>query len=100
MFGQIENHHTKNHRITPKSASVKYTGEIWTKNNGILMEILHLASASTLITPFLEETKTATLLNYEPTLSPRDPNFDSWYKDYQAKMSKTQRAPGGSEPGE
>jgi len=64
------------------------------------MEFLHLGRALDIITPFFKKTQLASLRNIEPTLSPRDPNFDSWYKDYQAKMSKTQRAPGGSEPGE
>lgn len=100
LFGQLEAIHKKSPELTPKSAAIKYTGQSWTNDNAILMEFLHLATSSGIISQFIAKTKSAAIFKREPTLSPRDPNFDSWYKDYQAKMSKTQRAPGGSEPGE
>ena len=100
LFGQLESIHKNAYELTPKATAIKYTGQPWTTDNAILMEFLHLASSSNLISSFIAETKSAAILKYEPTLSPRDPNFDSWYEGYKAQMNKTQRAPGGSEPGE
>lgn len=68
--------------------------------NGTLMKFLHLGIAANAITFFFAEDKSVRKVGITPTLSPRDPNFGDWYDDYQAKMNKTQRAPGGSEPGE
>ncbi len=101
LFGQLEDVHKRTFRVSPQSASIRYDGTVWTKDNGLLMEFLYLGRASDVNTPFFKKAQLASISStLVPTLSPKDPNFDTWYKDYQAKMNRTQRAPGGFEPGE
>ncbi|MCD8047451.1 MAG: hypothetical protein LUD80_02555 [Clostridiales bacterium] len=68
--------------ITPKSSSQKYTGEVWTRNNGIIMEFLFLGNAIGLITPFDKRHNNAAFVPTHPTLSPNDPNFPEWWKEH------------------
>lgn len=100
LFGQLEDVHKRTYYVSPKSSSLTYNGTIWTKDTGILMKFLHLGRALDIISPFFKDPQQASLRNIEPTLSPRDPNFDAWYKNYQIKMNKTQRAPSGMEYGD
>ena len=46
--------------------------------------------------PFDKISDSASLIDLEPTLSPKDPKFAEWYKGYEAKMKKAE----GPEPDE
>lgn len=55
------------------------------------MEFLHLGDAIALYNPFSADSKTTNFIQkIEPTLSPKDPKFTEWYKDYEIKMKNAE----------
>lgn len=91
LFGQLQIVHDGEVYITPSSVSKKYTGEIWTKDSGIIMQFLHLGSAIGNIPQFDASKNNSAILGFRnKTLSPYDPNFAEWYKGYEAKMKKAE----------
>lgn len=90
LYGQLERVHDNLHTIYSTSGSKKYTHENWTTNSGTLMKLLHLGRAAGIMYHFNATSNSAALVDIEPTLSPRDPNFDEWYKGYEAKMKKAE----------
>lgn len=92
LFGQLKIVHDGETYITPSSVSKKYTGEIWTNDSGIIMQFLHLGSAVGNIPQFDATKNNSAILGFRnKTLSPYDPNFAEWYKDYETKMKKADR---------
>ncbi|MCD7753355.1 MAG: hypothetical protein LUH41_02255 [Clostridiales bacterium] len=93
LYGQVASWHQKNliTTITPKSSSQKYTGEVWTRNNGIIMEFLFLGNAIGLITPFNKKYNNAAFVPTHPTLSPNDPNFPEWWKEHKSEWEERKR---------
>ncbi|MCD7734303.1 MAG: hypothetical protein LUH48_04080 [Clostridiales bacterium] len=81
LYGQVASW-DQDARLTPKSVSKKYTGEVWTRNSGIIMEFLYLGNAIGIVTPFNKETQYAAHICTDPTLSPNDPNFPEWWKEH------------------
>lgn len=74
----------------------KYDGTIWTDNQTSALLLLHLGMAcgasSRMAPPQRSMYLSSDLL---PTLSPKDPNFEEWYKRYKQKFLKKS---GGQEP--
>lgn len=68
------------------------------KTIGILLEFLHLGNAIEIMTPFDAINKKATVLRIKPTLSPRDPNFQSWWAQHKSEWETPKRD--GQEPGD
>ncbi|MCD8381932.1 MAG: hypothetical protein LUC30_03315 [Clostridiales bacterium] len=84
-------HYYREENVTPKTISQKYNGEIWTRNNGIIMELLHLARAIDELSPFNKATQDAILLIMKTTLSPNDPNFPEWWKEHKSEWEDRKR---------
>ncbi|MCD7753071.1 MAG: hypothetical protein LUH41_00760 [Clostridiales bacterium] len=93
LYGQIASSHQKDliTTITPKSSSQKYTGEVWTRNNGIIMEFLYLGNAIGIVTPFDKETQDAGRVLTDPTLSPNDPKFPEWWAKHKIAWEDRKR---------
>lgn len=94
LYGQLLTTHddsnTINTSTTAKSNVMKkYTGEIWTTNKGILMQLFHLGLASGLIYYFLPMSDSVIAssftCNIRPTLSPKDPNFLAWWEEHKSE---------------
>lgn len=63
---------------------------------GIIMELLHLGVATGSISPFLADSKTAALIAYKHTLSPKDPNFPAWWEEHKSEWEEQKKE--GQEP--
>ncbi|MCD7881235.1 MAG: hypothetical protein LUG47_06185 [Clostridiales bacterium] len=94
LYGQIASSH-QNDLITPpitsKSSSQKYTGEVWTRNNGIIMEFLLLGRAIGIVSPFNKKTQDAAFVSPHPTLSPNDPKFPEWWAKHKIAWEDRKR---------
>lgn len=81
LFGQLKCIREGNLHIGPFDAQIKYTNEVWTKENRILIQFLHLGCASRALAPFYASDKKADLLAFVPTISPKDPRFTEWFEN-------------------
>lgn len=97
ILGQLlDVHQGPNNIITINSLFKKYNGELWTTDGVTLIKLIHLALANSSIDYFVPPNNESTFLEIiEPTLSPKDPNFQSWYEQNKAKILKKK---GGQEP--
>ena len=98
ILGQLENVHSMKQPILhPVDFFKKYTGEKWTDDNVTVMKLIHLALATGAISQFsAKEDITRTIISrVQPTLSPKDPNFQEWYDKNKTKILKKT---GGQEP--
>ncbi|MCD8381349.1 MAG: hypothetical protein LUC30_00310 [Clostridiales bacterium] len=93
LYGQVASWHQKSMTttLTPKSVSHKYTGEVWTRNNGIIMEFLFLGNAIGIITPFNKIYNNAAFVPTHPTLSPNDPKFPEWWAKHKIAWEDRKR---------
>lgn len=68
------------------------------------MEFLHLGNAVKILGPFSSLAKKAPLLTIKPTLSPKDPNFPTWWEEHKAEWEAPKKeapeGPAGQEPGD
>ncbi|MBR3881997.1 MAG: hypothetical protein IKJ36_01875 [Clostridia bacterium] len=90
ILGQLlDVHQGPNNIITINSLFKKYNGELWTTDGVTLIKLIHLALANSSIDYFVPPNNESTFLSIiEPTLSPKDPNFEEWYKGYKQKILK------------
>ena len=80
----------------------KYTGEIWTTNNGKLMQLFHLGVASNIIYPFIpmkDSGVSSFACNLRPTFSPKDPNFPAWWEAHKGEWERQRRRDSKPEQG-
>ncbi|MCD7734813.1 MAG: hypothetical protein LUH48_06775 [Clostridiales bacterium] len=89
LYGQLYAWHhlpqDQDYVLTPSSVSKKYTGELWSRNSGILAEFLYLGRAINTITPFIKESGSVMFLHFHDTLSPNDPKFPEWWKEHKSE---------------
>lgn len=83
LYGQLLEKHINGCEINLSEVGVKYDNSIWTKDNGIILQFLHLGRATVSILPFNPHSKsTRTSPFVKPTLSPKDPDFPEWWEIY------------------
>ena len=89
LLGQLRHVHEKDTRMTPVSASIRYNGETWSKNNGIILELFYLGEAIKVVSPFnFLDKKAAVAPSVKPTLSPKDPNFPAWWEAHKGEWEE------------
>lgn len=88
LFGQLQIIHENKKIAMPSEFSKKYTGEEWTKNNGVLLELLHLGASCPLMMAFLAKDNRASLYHIPITLSPKDPNFPAWWAEHKSEWEE------------
>ena len=91
LYGQLLTAHNGSNTISATgkvSATMTYTGKIWTTNNGILQMFFHLGLASDTIYPFSVNHNSAFPRKIRPTLSPKDPNFATWWEEHKSEWEK------------
>lgn len=96
LYGQLASIHREQPFFFVINSIQKYDGTIWTDDQTSALLLLHLGMAcgasSRMAPPQRSIYLSSDLL---PTLSPKDPNFEEWYKEYKQKILKKS---GGQEP--
>ena len=96
LFGQLQSIHERLHVLDLKDILKKYNGTFWSKEKTTPVYLLHLAIAAGLILPPQSTSKQCLIMQeIYPTISPNDPNFQSWYEQNKSKILKKK---GGQEP--
>ena len=86
LMGQLNSVHHGSRGITAKESIYKYDGEKWTSETVTIMMLYHLARAIDCISPFVKESNRAmTEPVVKPTLSPKDPNFPTWWEAHKGE---------------
>ncbi|MCD7882040.1 MAG: hypothetical protein LUG47_10365 [Clostridiales bacterium] len=89
LYGQLYAWHhlpqDQDYVLTPGSVSKKYTGELWSRNSGILAEFLYLGRAIYTITPFIKESGSVMFIHFHNPLSPNDPKFPEWWAKHKSE---------------
>jgi hypothetical protein len=85
LYGQLSVIHNGLFSVTFDTVQIKYDGTQWTKNNGIIMEFFHLGVAANIMSPFSANSQCAGFIKIEPTLSPKDPNFPTWWEEHKSE---------------
>ena len=86
LIGQLNSVHHGSREITAKESIYKYDGEKWTSETVTIMMLYHLARAIDCISPFVKESNRAmTEPVVKPTLSPKDPNFPTWWEAHKGE---------------
>lgn len=96
LYGQLKRIHEGLFSINSDNGRIKYDETQWTKNNGILMEFLHLGVGAYIMTPFMAKGQKAGLIEIKPTLSPKDPNFPAWWEEHKSEWEEPKKE--GKEP--
>ena len=85
LLGQIKAFHVDTDTFALQEGFMRYDGTIWTKDYEVLFKMYSLGIASVSISDFalykdiIGAVKSSKCV---PTLSPRDPNFETWYAKY------------------
>lgn len=99
LFGQLKEFHNPNGNILKLEDSVyRYDGNIWTTDKETIMKLLYLGVSPSIqvISPLKYPDHYAyKSTSLEPTLTPSDPNYYSWLKEYKKTLIKNL---GGQEP--
>ena len=94
LYGQLKNVHAGNDTLQINEAFLTYSGTHWTANKGVLLEFLYLGATCdghALIsifdarTDFGDKPNSAILSAHNPTLSPKDPNFPTWWEAHKSE---------------
>ena len=103
LLGQLKNAHTpsEDSHLSIQDAFIDYTGKKWTKNNAILLELLYLGAVDGIdcIAPFTKNTGSAIFVTdiIKPTLSPKDPNYPTWFEEHKSEWNPKKETPEGPE---
>lgn len=91
LYGQLRDSHmhSKASYMSIDDAFINYLNRQWTKDNAVLLELLHLGAAESMqvLSPFIKE-KNSAIFNADiikPTLSPKDPNFPAWWEKHKSE---------------
>lgn len=92
LFGQLkEFHNTEGDILKLEDTILRYDGKIWTTDKELIMKLLYLGVSPSVqaITP-LKYPNHFAFKNKEiiPTLAPLDPNYTSWFINYQKILIK------------
>lgn len=99
LYGQLKSIHTPVKRLPISDLFVSYSGEVWTSNKDILMELLYLGSSkdSRILDIFEAQNMTTSFVApIKPTLSPKDPNFQAWWAQHKSEWETPKKD--GHEP--
>ena len=99
MLGQIKPLNQNNAGFALQEGFLRYDDTFWTKDYDTLFKLYSLGLATNCLTPFVsteEFITTAAIDECVPTLYPNDPNFQSWFSGYEAKVKK--KTLSGQEP--
>ena len=99
LLGQIKAFHDTRESFALQEGFMRYDDTFWTKDYDILFKLYSLGLSSASITSFVaykDIIGSAKSPECIPTLLPRDPNFQSWYAGYEAKVKK--KTLSGQEP--
>ena len=89
LFGQIKSFHDTRETFALQEGFLRYDDTFWTKDYDVLFKLYTLGLSSASITNFFAHKDLITSAKSPeciPTLSPRDPNFQSWYAGYESKV--------------
>lgn len=96
LLGQLYAIHRGDVLLHMSDILKKYNGYLWSKDKIASIFILHLGMGIGQFSgPSAENLSCLIFEKIEPTLSPKDPNFEEWYKGYKQKILKKS---GGQEP--
>ncbi len=82
LFGQLKYLYSGNSSIVLQEGFLRYDDTFWTKDYAVLFKLYSLGIASNCISPFVKKGDVIGSIRVDdcvPTLSPRDPNFETWY---------------------
>ena len=99
LLGQIKAFHEDNNTFALQEGFMRYDGTIWTKDYDVLFKLYSMGLSTVSISDFsLYKNVIGSVKSPDciPTLSPRDPNFQSWYAGYESKVKK--KTLSGQEP--
>lgn len=103
LYGQLNSVHAGTHykeNLSISDFNRDYTGNIWSQNKAILLELLYLATTSDvpIIVPFSKQNNDTTRISrtIRPTLSPKDPNFPAWWEEHKSEWEGPKKE--GKEP--
>ena len=84
LLGQLACVHTADSTPDINNLTLNYFSEKWTTDNIALLELLYMASAIEVLAPFNAKGNTTIidLSTLKPTLSPRDPFFETWWEEH------------------
>lgn len=101
LYGQLLTTHKGSNSISTSqthrsNVMTNYSGKTWTTDKSTIMRLFHLGVATGTIYPFSTNGASSFGGPIIPTLSPDDPKFDEWYKDYKKRYENKE----GQEPGD
>lgn len=85
MFGQLKGAHLHEQMPLIPDLAIKYNEKSWVKNKASLMKFIYLGIAANQISRVSKKYGKTLNLSIKPTLSPSDPNFDSWWAEHKAE---------------
>lgn len=89
LVGQIKSFHSDKSAFMLQEGFIRYDGTVWTRDYEILFKLYNLALSSALISDFALASSdmicSVKSPECNPTLSPKDPNFETWYEEYKGK---------------
>lgn len=89
MLGQLKDIHDQKKSTTSSSVAIRYDEQEWTNNSTTILEILHLACASGLLSyPDAKTSSLNFLKEIYPTVSLKDVKFRGWQKEHKPKILK------------
>ena len=85
MFGQLKGAHLHEQMLLIPDLAIKYAGNSWVKNKASFMKFTYLGIVTSQISKVSKKYGKTLNLSIKPTLSPSDPNFDSWWEEHRAE---------------
>jgi len=90
LYGQLKTAHEHSNTISTDEDNVdrvvlNYLNNTWTTNKGIILQFFHLGVGSGTIYPFSLFKNSGFQTSIQPVLSPKDPNFVSWWEAHKSE---------------
>lgn len=85
MYGQLKVAHLSEQKIQLPNLAIKYNEKSWVKNKVSLMKFIYLGIATSQISEVSKAYQNVLNLHIKPTLSPLDPNFESWWAEHKSE---------------
>lgn len=104
LYGQLKSVHMQSRKLSMQDFAKMYLNTDWTHDKAALMQLVYLGSSEKLsiLSPFgAKNNDTTLLIDINPTLSPKDPNFPAWWEEHKSEWEEPEqpkRRLGGQEP--
>lgn len=91
LYGQLKTTHKKTNTINTgknnaSAVMLNYQDNVWTENNSVILKLFHLGVGSNTIFPFSKNGNSMFQnVGIQPVLSPKDPNFTSWWETHKSE---------------